>query len=164
LGRLWGCSLSITVISSYVVGKLKGTTQNTRKCISKTQRKVEKKCTKKMAHGWVSIIIRQRNMVQPDETYHSLITVAQFLLFYWHKPCIYCGKKAKYVSWDRTDNEGGYTIDNVKPCCWDCNRHKMRLSEEEFIERNPRVSEGIYWHNGMSPQVKRHARWVIHRK
>ena len=67
------------------------------------------------------------------------------------KPCYYCGAipnnkhKQKesngdyiYNGIDRVDNNKGYTIDNVVPCCKTCNSAKGRLTLQEFkdwIER-----------------------------
>lgn len=40
---------------------------------------------------------------------------------YWQKPCTYCSDKIETVGLDRIDNAKGYTVDNVVPCCSDCN-------------------------------------------
>jgi hypothetical protein len=60
------------------------------------------------------------------------------------KPCWYCGaapascKKSKngnfiYNGLDRTDNTQGYTLDNVVPCCGQCNRAKDVMSVPSFL-------------------------------
>lgn len=36
------------------------------------------------------------------------------------KPCVYCGDTYR-VGCDRLDNSKGHTIDNVVPCCYECN-------------------------------------------
>jgi hypothetical protein len=36
---------------------------------------------------------------------------------------------------DRMDNNKGYTIDNCVPCCARCNRMKMDMTYDEFIEQ-----------------------------
>lgn len=33
---------------------------------------------------------------------------------------------------DKKDPSGGYTIDNVVPCCWRCNRMKSNMEYDEF--------------------------------
>lgn len=40
---------------------------------------------------------------------------------YWQKDCTYCGDKIATIGLDRIDNDKGYTVDNVVPCCGDCN-------------------------------------------
>ena len=62
------------------------------------------------------------------------------------QPCHYCGAKPTqcfasrykttgdyiYNGLDRVDNKRGYTIDNVVPCCEQCNRAKSAMTVEEF--------------------------------
>jgi len=53
----------------------------------------------------------------------------------WLKPCEYCGKEINStgVSLDRLDNSGGYTKDNVVPCCGPCNKIKnIYLTHDEM--------------------------------
>ena len=50
-----------------------------------------------------------------------------------------------YGGIDRIDSSSGYTIDNVVPCCWTCNRMKGDLTWEDFwihISRISRVASG----------------------
>lgn len=73
-------------------------------------------------------------------------------------PCHYCGappqqghsrgaKKSNgtfiYNGLDRRDNNLGYHIGNVVPCCSVCNRAKLKQSEEEFIAWILRVVEHL---------------------
>ena len=71
------------------------------------------------------------------------------------QPCHYCGGEptgraarvisGKYESLyyynglDRMDNNRGYTIDNVVPCCMTCNRAKNTMSYDDFIKWLDRV-------------------------
>lgn len=63
----------------------------------------------------------------------NLLTREEFMSF-WQKPCTYCGNTTPTVNLDRLDNDVGYTIDNVAPCCIPCNRAKNTMSKEEYIE------------------------------
>ena len=86
------------------------------------------------------------------------------------KPCSFCGDGlSKYSKWqepwtqakgrfitveekktyiitktgvDRIDSKIGYVPDNIQPCCGNCNRAKMDLSQEDFLL----LVEKIYLH------------------
>jgi hypothetical protein len=66
--------------------------------------------------------------------------------------CYYCGKPPSqvydvdglkgsytYNGIDRLDNERGYTRDNCVACCKECNRAKLEMDAEEYIEHCRRV-------------------------
>jgi hypothetical protein len=66
--------------------------------------------------------------------------------------CFYCGKEPSNVSkknstegiyiyngLDRINNNKGYTIDNVIPCCFKCNRMKSTLNQEDFLNQIKKV-------------------------
>lgn len=68
--------------------------------------------------------------------------------------CFYCGKepscifykykvyeKFKYNSLDRIDSNKGYTLNNVVPCCKDCNSAKMQLTQSEFFNMIKKIYE-----------------------
>lgn len=68
-----------------------------------------------------------------------------------NKVCFYCGsppsmlKKARSESRllngvDRVDNTKGYYFDNCVPCCTMCNRMKLELSQDEFLDHIARIS------------------------
>lgn len=52
------------------------------------------------------------------------------------KPCHYCGFPVPPtgLAMDRLDNSGGYTPDNVVPCCWPCNQARNTVfTPEEML-------------------------------
>ena len=53
---------------------------------------------------------------------------------FWNKPCFYCGKEISTIGIDRVDNTKGYSVDNLVPCCTDCNKAKNALSQEQFLQ------------------------------
>lgn len=62
------------------------------------------------------------------------LTFEQFMIF-WQKPCFYCKANIISIGIDRVDNDKGYEIDNLVPCCYLCNRMKMDLPQIDFIVR-----------------------------
>lgn len=61
------------------------------------------------------------------------LTFVEFMQF-WQKPCGYCGDLIVTVGIDRIENNKGYYMVNCIPCCSTCNRMKMSLSKELFLE------------------------------
>lgn len=72
------------------------------------------------------------------------------------QPCHYCGVEPSnrmfrqnskygngepyiYSGLDRLDNEKGYVLDNVVPCCIQCNRTKWTMSKDQFYSWIVRV-------------------------
>lgn len=49
--------------------------------------------------------------------------------------------KFKFNGLDRVISQKPYTIDNVVPCCWNCNKAKSALAQSEFYE----LIEKIYF-------------------
>lgn len=74
-------------------------------------------------------------------------TVSQLI----RQPCNYCGlppsnnkitktcKGFLYSGIDRIDSSRGYYSDNVVPCCDSCNKAKLGLSKNEFLDWVKRV-------------------------
>lgn len=58
-----------------------------------------------------------------------------------HKPCHYCGNTDTKYWVDRyiNDHSIGYTKENTVPCCELCNKMKISLSPEVFIEHAKRI-------------------------
>jgi hypothetical protein len=55
-----------------------------------------------------------------------------------NKPCYLCGKKPDDLhknGLDRFDNDKGYTEDNVKSCCGNCNYLKRTYVYKDFIDK-----------------------------
>jgi len=66
--------------------------------------------------------------------------------------CHYCGRDPKntisgktyygeyiYNGVDRVDNNKGYTLDNCVSCCCICNKMKMKLSVDDFLDRIKKI-------------------------
>ena len=83
----------------------------------------------------------------------------EFALDLMCQPCFYCGSlpeihnnyritnsikcSFRYNGIDRVDNSKGYILDNVVPCCSDCNYMKRAMSISEFKDRIAKIYK--YW-------------------
>lgn len=68
-----------------------------------------------------------------------LLTYEQFLTF-WQKPCFYGGHRIGTIGLDRINNDVGYEMTNVVPCCKVCNYMKADMSQDEFREHIRSIS------------------------
>lgn len=69
------------------------------------------------------------------------ITYDQFVSLIF-QACLYCGHKPispDRNGLDRVDNELGYEIDNVVPCCHPCNSMKGKRTVDDFVSRCNRI-------------------------
>lgn len=92
----------------------------------------------------------KRNAREHGRIWELSVTRAQEL---FSGPCVYCGLPPATVkragaatqSWftyngiDRIDSSRGYVDDNVVSCCPDCNRAKLDMSRDEFLEMVRRI-------------------------
>ena len=73
-------------------------------------------------------------------SFEEFIHIVQQNCFYCDSPPGNCVKSHStkngffYNGLDRIDNNKGYDIDNVRPCCVDCNYAKGTQMSEEFID------------------------------
>ena len=88
------------------------------------------------------------------QKYLFLLTFEQFSTIVT-TTCIYCGSPGSQpigdrlvCGVDRIDNERGYTLDNVAPCCADCNLAKGNRSKEQFEEHLTRIVNYVGVKNG----------------
>ncbi len=67
---------------------------------------------------------------------------------FWGRDCHYCGDEINGVGIDRVDSNIGYQMENIVPCCYQCNITKMDYSYNEFIElcvRQVKICIFIYY-------------------
>ena len=60
------------------------------------------------------------------------LTFGEFKQF-WQVSCYYCGGEIKTIGLDRMDNSRGYLLDNVVPCCSQCNGLKFTGTTGELV-------------------------------
>ncbi len=73
-----------------------------------------------------------------------------------NQDCYYCGSKPKsilhrtikkiknkliYNGLDRIDNSQGYIKDNIVPCCEVCNRMKLKMAQDEFLDHVEKIAQ-----------------------
>lgn len=50
------------------------------------------------------------------------------------KPCVYCGKEGwDVIGCNRIDNDKPHTMDNVEPCCKECNMKQNNISSQKKV-------------------------------
>ena len=62
-------------------------------------------------------------------------------MFFWQKPCTYCGVLISTIGLDRIDSNKGYVEGNLASCCSFCNTMKRHYDVETFIEQCSKVVE-----------------------
>jgi len=79
--------------------------------------------------GWFSVYNSQAKrrgieMTLSKEEFESLV---------FDKHCYYCGSLNQLLGLDRKNNDIGYHIHNVVPCCSSCNFSKHTKTHEQFV-------------------------------
>lgn len=103
-------------------------------------RHIENKEHEKNIHKLRYIKYRERFLIRGYTAMDKKRGFDTDLTFEWmranitNKPCHYC-KQLGDVGCDRVDNTKGHTMDNVVPCCCDCNRTRGdRYTYKEMCE------------------------------
>lgn len=70
------------------------------------------------------------------------LTLEEFSAF-WQKPCHFCNEPISTIGLDRKDNSLGYVVNNVIPCCFQCNFLKGKTSYTEFIGHCAKIARHL---------------------
>lgn len=70
------------------------------------------------------------------------VTFDQFVTF-WNRPCYYCGTFINTIGIDRKNNSLGYILSNLVPCCRLCNRLKMAMDINDFINHCKKIVDHV---------------------
>ncbi len=70
------------------------------------------------------------------------LTFEEFKIF-WQKPCYYCGKEIETIRLDRINAQRDYSIDNIIPCCSECNKLRGKISQEKFIKMCKKIADHL---------------------
>lgn len=63
--------------------------------------------------------------------------------FFWGVPCNYCGDEIETIGIDRIDNEKPYILENCTSCCSTCNKMKLDLTHEKFINKIKQILNNL---------------------
>ena len=85
-------------------------------------------------------LFKQYQIGAKQRGYKWELTFGQFMTL-WQKPCYYCKKPIETVGLDRVENDGGYVITNLVPCCWICNQMKKARGKNEFISHCIKIAQ-----------------------
>ena len=129
------CSKAFEVVTEHSKGKK----YCSKLCAQKIRYGAQKKkWAQGMASGelygkpfWMAIYARYARSAKERDVVFSL-SYDDFLSM-WQKPCSYCGGAIETIGIDRMDNEYGYQLDNVVPCCTNCNLMKRAMKPEDYV-------------------------------
>jgi len=62
---------------------------------------------------------------------------------YFNTNCYYCNEIISGLGIDRIDNEKGYVLDNIVPCCSKCNFMKHVQNKNNFLKRIKQISDNL---------------------
>ena len=156
---MWLCRCECGIKKDISGHSLKGGDTKSCGCLKKKLlRKSNKSNPFKLDYGIASM----RNMIShykrhaKERGYKYKLTEEQFKEI-TKKDCHYCGAKPNninknirmngdyiYNGIDRIDNNKGYTIDNIVPCCKKCNRAKDIYTLPEFKDWIKRVHNNMF--------------------
>ena len=60
---------------------------------------------------------------------------------FWGVPCNYCGGRIETIGLDRVNNSKGYILDNLVPCCKECNLMKRAMDVSVFLSYIQKIYE-----------------------
>ena len=83
-----------------------------------------------------------RRANRSPEAQQFSISIAEYIEIV-SKPCYYCNAslaEEKGSSLDRIDNDLGYHIDNVVPCCKYCNKSRNKSMDSEEFKRQTKLN------------------------
>ena len=61
----------------------------------------------------------------------------------FNNPCIYCNSNDN-ITIDRIDSSIGYTINNCQSCCNTCNKMKLDMTNNEFLDKIKAIYQYSY--------------------
>ena len=100
-----------------------------------------KECSKLSDQKYTKTIRGRYTMYKKCAKYRGypfLLTLDEFISL-WDQNCSYCGEKIEGIGLDRIDNNKGYIIQNVVPCCEICNYMKQSSSKKAFISQCKKI-------------------------
>jgi len=63
---------------------------------------------------------------------------------FFNSICDYCGDNYNGLGIDRLNNDIGYVLGNLVPCCYTCNLMKRTATKNEFINHIKKIMNNLY--------------------
>lgn len=79
-----------------------------------------------------SIGFRRAKHSAKSRGYSFTLSLKQFNKIKKENTCFYCKKKTERIQMDRINNDIGYEIENIVPCCAPCNRLKGVITKKDI--------------------------------
>jgi hypothetical protein len=149
-GNIWNCQCSCGNLIAVGTGTLNS--GNTRSCGCLKNEVAFNSRLPPGVTGYRRLLLGYKNKAKDRSLLFDLDDKTFELLT--QSDCFYCGDKPSqesknpgyapyiYNGIDRIDNQKGYVLGNVVPCCKHCNRGKMQKTVDEFAQQ----IENIYWY------------------
>lgn len=71
------------------------------------------------------------------------LSLNNFIQWFNNTDCYYCFNRINTIGLDRVNNENGYTMENVVPCCSTCNYMKRHLKQSDFFKHILKIADRI---------------------
>lgn len=62
---------------------------------------------------------------------------------FYNTQCYYCNNQINGLGIDRIDNDKGYILNNVVPCCYRCNIMKNNYTKDSFIDHMKQILNNL---------------------
>lgn len=114
-------------------------------CFAKNKRKKDgldtrcKECMSLKRKNWKSEDVYKKYCRDAKRRGLIFLLTKQDFVIFQNRSCHYCNAPLDKVRLDRVDNQIGYLLNNVVPCCAICNRLKGTLGLTDFLQHITKI-------------------------